>query len=88
MLPSSLLMIHNARTSRQHDVPKLTAGQQLDDPLLEVAQLHVVARANDADFVQAAVELDHNLAVAVVVYFFEFANVACVVLACPFGKNR
>lgn len=82
MLPPRLLMVHNPSTSRQDDIPKLTARQQLDDPLLEIAQLHVVAWADDADFVEAPVQLDHDLAVAVVVYFFEFADVACICVLC------
>lgn len=76
MLAPRLLMVHDTRASSEHNVPKLTRRQQLHNPLLHVAQLDVVPRANDASLVQAAIELNDDFAVAVVVYFFEFTNVA------------
>lgn len=76
MLAPGLFVVHDARAGGQDNVAELTRGQQLDDPLLHVAQLDVVARADDASLVQAAVELDDNLAVAVVVDLLKLANVA------------
>jgi hypothetical protein len=55
----------------------LTRGQELDNPLLEITELDVVAGGDDTGLVETAVELDDNFAAAVVVDFFEFADVAC-----------
>lgn len=55
----------------------LTRRQELDDPLLEITELDVVSRVDDTGLVQAAVELDDNLAVAVVVDLLELSDVAC-----------
>lgn len=76
MLPPGLLVIHDARARGQHNEPELTTREQLDDPLFELRELHVVAGRDDAGLVEAAVELDDDLAVAVVVDFFELADVA------------
>ena len=77
MLPPGLLVVHDAGRGGEDDVTELTRGQQIDDPLLHVLELDVVAWGDDAAFVQAAVELDDDLAVAVVVDFLELADVAC-----------
>ncbi len=79
MLPPRLLVIHDTGRRSQDNVPKLTRRQQVDDPLLHIAQLHVVARGDDTRLVDAAVELDDNLAVAVVVDLLELADVACTI---------
>jgi len=76
MFPPRLLMVHNARRGSQHNVPKLTRWQQLNDPLLHVAQLNVVAWRDDAGLVEAAGKLNNDFAAAVVVDFLEFADVA------------
>ena len=95
MLSPRLLVVHDAGGGGEDDVAELTRRQELDNPLLEVTQLHVVTRADDAGLVQArklsvraqcvaerrvclpAVELDNDLAVAVVVDLLELADVAC-----------
>lgn len=77
MLSSGLLVVHDTSTGGQDDVSELTRWQQLDNPLLEVSELNVVAGRDDAGFVQTAVELDDNLAVAVVIDLLEFADVTC-----------
>ena len=75
VLPPCLLVIHDTRRGSQNDIAKLTRRKQLDNPLLHVAQLDVVAGGDDAGFVEAAIELDHDLAAAVVVDFFVLADV-------------
>ena len=77
VLPPRLLVVHDTSRGGQDDVAELTRWQQLDDPLLHVAELDVVAGRDDTGLVDAAVELDDNLAVAVVVDLLELANVAC-----------
>ena len=74
MLPSGLLVIHDARRRRQDNIAKLPRRQQLHHPLLQIAQLHVVPRTDHPGLVQAAVELDDNLAVTVVVDLFNLSG--------------
>jgi hypothetical protein len=76
VLPSSLLVVHDTRRSGENDVAELTRRQQLDDPLLKIRQSNVVAGRDDTGLVEAAVELNDDLAVTVVVDFLELANVA------------
>ncbi len=53
VLSPRLLVVHDAGGGGEDDVAELTGGQELDDPLLHVAELHVVARADDAGLVEA-----------------------------------
>lgn len=69
-------MVHDAGRGGQDDVAELTGRQQLDNPLLEIGQADVVAGGDDGGLVQAAVQLDDNLARAVVIDLLELANVA------------
>lgn len=55
MLPTRLLVIHDTGGGGQDDVTELTRGEELDDPLLEVTELDVVARADDTSLVEATV---------------------------------
>jgi hypothetical protein len=77
VLPPGLLVVHDTSRGGEDNVTELTRWQQLDNPLLHVAELDVVAGGDDTGLVDAAVELDNNLAVAVVVDLLELANVSC-----------
>jgi hypothetical protein len=76
VLAASLLVVHDTGRGGQDDETELTGGKELDDPLLDIAELDVVAGGDDTGLVDAAVELDDNLAVAVVINLLELANVA------------
>lgn len=95
VLPTGLLVVHDASGGGQDDVAELTRGQQPNSPLLEVGQLDVVAGRDDTGLVETiervsgharsgstylqhipAVELDNDLAGAVVVDLLELANVS------------
>jgi hypothetical protein len=76
VLSAGLLVVHDTGRGGQDDETELTRGQQLDNPLLHVAELNVVAGRDDTGLVDTADELDDNLAVAVVVDLLELANVA------------
>ena len=76
VLAAGLLVVHDASRGGQDNVTELTRGKELDNPLLHVAELDVVAGRDDTGLVEAAVKLDNNLAVAVVVDLLELANVA------------
>jgi hypothetical protein len=78
-LAPGLLVIHDAARGGEHDETELTRGQEIGDPLLNVLQLNVEARADDATLVDATNQLDNNLAAAVVIDDFELANVTCAV---------
>jgi len=77
VLAAGLLVVHDTGRGGQDDVTELTRGKELDNPLLHVAELDVVAGGDDTGLVEAAVELDNDLAVAVVIDLLELANVAC-----------
>ena len=76
VLASCLFVIHNASACGQDDVTELTRRQQLHDPFLEITELDIVAGRDDTSLVETSVELDDNLAAAVIVDFFELADVA------------
>jgi len=76
MLTSGLLVVHDSSTGGEDNVTELTRWKQLDNPLLKILEGNVVAGRDDTGLVETAIELDHNLAVAVIINFFEFANVA------------
>ena len=102
VLSPGLLVVHDTGRGGEDDVTELTRWEELDDPLLHITELYVVAWGDDTGLVEArtmlvrvraasleniflpAVELDDDLAVAVVVNLLELANVtwACFVSAC------
>ena len=69
-------MIHNPSTGGKDNIAELTRWQQLNDPLLEVTKRNIIAGRDDTSLVETAVELYDDLAVAVIIDLFEFANVA------------
>lgn len=77
VLSTGLLVVHDSGRGGENNVTELTRRKELDNPLLHILELDVVARGDDTGLVQAAVKLDDNLAVAVVVDLLELANVAC-----------
>ena len=46
----------------QNDDTETTSGKEQVDPVLDLVDLHVVARRDDTSFVQTTVQLDDNLA--------------------------
>jgi hypothetical protein len=66
---------YDASARGQDDVAELTGRKKLDDPLLHVAQLHIVPRVDATGLVQSAGELNDDLAATVVVDLFKGANV-------------
>jgi hypothetical protein len=75
VLATGFLVVHDTGGGGQDNVTELTRRKELDNPLLHVAELNVVAGRDDTGLVEAAVKLDNNLAVAVVVDLLELANV-------------
>jgi hypothetical protein len=76
MLSPRLFMIHDTRAGGEDDVTKRTSRHEQVDPVLNLCQLDIESRADDSAFVDSAIELDDNLARAVVVDLFELVDVA------------
>lgn len=71
MLPPCLLVVHDAGRGGEDDVAERTRGHEQVDPVLNLAELDVEAGRDDAALVDPAIELDDNLAGAVVVNLLE-----------------
>jgi len=70
-------VVHNTGRGGEDDVSELTGWKELDDPLLHIGKADVVPRGDTSGLVDTSVELDDNLAGAVVINLLELANVAC-----------
>ena len=77
VLPPRLVMVHDAIGCGQDDVAELARGQQVDHPLLDGVRRHVEAGRDDAALIDAADQVDDDLAGPVVINDLELANVAC-----------
>ena len=77
MLATGLLVVHDARGGGDDDVAESTGREEVGDPLLDLADLDVEAGRDDAALVEAAGQVDDDLAASVVVDNLELADVAC-----------
>ena len=77
VLATCLLVVEDAGGRGEDDLSERTGGKEQVDPVLDLGHLDVEARGDDARLVEAAVELNDDLAGAVVVDDLEVANVAC-----------
>ena len=83
LLPARLLVVHDAVRRGEDNEPEETRGEQARDPLLDVGAADVVAGRDHAALVEAAVELDDDLARAVVVHVLKLVDVAwCFAVGC------
>lgn len=78
LLASSLFVCHNSVRCRKDEVTKLPGWQQVHDPFLNFVIWHVETRGNHTTLIETTIQLDDNLAGAVIIDNFEFANVSCV----------
>lgn len=76
MSSSGLLVVHNTSRGGQNDETKLSRGQQVLDPLLDIINLDVESRRNDTALVKSAVKLNNDLSRSVVVNVLKLANVS------------
>ena len=88
MLAAGLLVVHNTGRGGKDDVTELTGRKELDNPLLHVTELDVVAGRDDTSLVETSVKLDDDLAVTVVIDLLELANVACNAKACQWMLRK
>ena len=75
MFGLGLFVVHDADVGGQDDVTELTRGEDGGGELLEVLELEVEAGRDDSALVEAAVEVNDNLAVAGIVDDGEVVNV-------------
>ncbi len=76
MLATGLLVVHDTSGGGQDNETELTRGKELDGPVLDLTELDGVAGVDNTALVETAVELDDDLAGAVVVNFLKFTDVA------------
>jgi len=76
VFPPCLFVVHNASGGGEDDEAELTGRQKLNDPLLHIAELDVKAGADHTSLIDAAIELDDDLAGAVIIDLLKFANIA------------
>ena len=68
-------MSHNPEGGTQDDMPELPTRQKVDDPLFDFVDGDVEAGGDYAAFVEATVQVDDDLASAVVVDYLKFTDV-------------
>jgi len=76
VLASGLLVVHDTGRGGEDDVTELTSREELDNPFFEIWEADVVSGRDDTSLVQAAIELDYNLARTVVVDFLKLSDVS------------
>uniref|UniRef100_A0A8W7PW85 Uncharacterized protein n=1 Tax=Anopheles coluzzii TaxID=1518534 RepID=A0A8W7PW85_ANOCL len=64
------------RQVRKRNLPKLTGGQQVVGPPLDIVEGDVEPGRDDAGLVEATGQIDHHLAAAMIVHDLELADVA------------
>jgi hypothetical protein len=75
MLSSGLLVVHNTSRGGEDDVTELTGGEEVGDPLLNIANSDVEARGDDTSLIETTVKLNNNLARSVVINVLKLVNV-------------
>lgn len=69
-------MVHDTPGGGQHHLSKLSGGQQVVRPLLNVVQGNVEPRRDDATLVEPSSEVDYDLASMMIVNHLKLFNVA------------
>lgn len=75
MLSSGFLVVHDTSRGGEDDVTKLSGGQKVGNPLLDIANSNVKARRDDTSLVETTVELNNNLARSVIINVLKLVNV-------------
>ena len=70
-----LMMVHNSESSRQHQVPELSRGQDHITPSFDVSERYVKSGGNDSAFIDPSQQLDHYFAATMIVDDLELSNV-------------
>lgn len=75
VLSSGLLVVHDTSRGGQDDVTKLSGGQQVVSPSLDVGDLDVESGRDNTTLVQSTVQLNDDLTGAVVINVLKLTNV-------------
>ncbi len=75
VLSLGLFVVHDAVGGGEDDLSELSGGEDVVDELLEVLELEVVSGGDHAALVESAVELNDNLARALVINNLELIDV-------------
>lgn len=75
MLSPSLFMVHDAIRRGKHNIPELSRGEKVGDPLLDLVDADVEAGGDDTAFVKTTDKVDDDLSSAMVIDDLELANV-------------
>lgn len=78
VLATSLLVVHDTGRGGEDHLAERTSREEEGDPVLDSVNGNVEAGRDDTALVKTAVELDDDLAGAVVVNNLKLANVTCV----------
>lgn len=73
---TSLLVVHDAEGGGQDNMTETTSREDVLHPLLDILDLHIEARRDDTALVDAANQLNDDLARSVVINNLELSNVA------------
>lgn len=76
VLSLGLLVVHDAEGGGEDNLTELSGREDVVNELFEVLELEVVAGGDDTALVESAVELNDDLAIALVVDNLELADVA------------
>jgi hypothetical protein len=80
---------HDTLTGTNENVSELTAGQQINGPLLEFTVFDIESRRDDTALIETSSQFNDNLSSSVIVNNFEFTNVSCSLrgrCSKPYGK--
>ena len=69
MLPSGLLVVHDTSGGGQHHIAKLSGGQEVVGPLLDVSDSNIEPGGDDSALVESAGQVDNDLASSVVINY-------------------
>ena len=67
VFPPCLLVIHDAARGCQDHISKLSGGQEVVGPFLDISDGHIKPGRNDTTLVETASQIDNNLASTVII---------------------
>ena len=76
------LVVHDTPGDGHHHLSKLSGGQRVVHPLLNVVQGNVEPRRDDATLVEPSSEVDYDLASMMIVNHLKLSNVAVLHYHC------
>ena len=81
LLVSSFLVVHDTVRCGEHNVTKLSRGQEVYHPLLHFVELHVESGGDATALVQSTIQVNNHLSSSVVIDHFELFDVTVLLHA-------